>query len=324
MRTLRITILFLSLAGITKAQFAPGLGFPGCTAIHKDSSVFVDWAQTVTLQRGPMQLGVDTLGNAFAGSDENALGRAGENPTVSLGDGGSAVLTFTHPLRNGPGFDFAVFENSFDGLFLELAFVEVSSDGNRFVRFPAHSLTDAQIGTGPFDYTEPAKIHNLAGKYPLFYGTPFDLEDVKDSSGIDVNWIRFVRVVDVVGAVTAPYATYDAYGNMVADPWPTPFPGSGFDLDAVGVIHQDPSGFEKHAHELLLYPQPARDLLYVSHAGSPVSQVRIIDQSGRVVKTVLLQQTPSIDVSDVSAGHYFLELKLTNEQTVYKPCLIAR
>ncbi len=33
------------------------------------------------------------------------------------------------------------------------------------------------------------------------------------------------------------YATYDIYENPINDPWPTPFESSGFDLDAVGIIH---------------------------------------------------------------------------------------
>ena len=58
-----------------------------------------------------------------------------------------ATVTFASPIYNGEGPDFAVFENGFDiddeydptGVlhFLELAFVEVSSDGENFFRFPA-------------------------------------------------------------------------------------------------------------------------------------------------------------------------------------------
>jgi hypothetical protein len=34
------------------------------------------------------------------------------------------------------------------------------------------------------------------------------------------------------------YASCDSQGHQINDPWPTPFPTGGFDLDAVGVIHQ--------------------------------------------------------------------------------------
>ena len=58
---------------------------------------------------------------------------------MPLGDDGSLVLTFPAPIADGAGPDFAVFENAFSTEFLELAFVEVSSDGTNFTRFPAHA-----------------------------------------------------------------------------------------------------------------------------------------------------------------------------------------
>ena len=69
---------------------------------------------------------------------------------VSLGDGGYGILTFDEPIDNGLGWDFAVFENSFSDDFLELAFVEVSSDGINFFRFPATSLTQDIVQVGGF------------------------------------------------------------------------------------------------------------------------------------------------------------------------------
>ena len=60
---------------------------------------------------------------------------------VSLGKGGSITLSFDPPVSNGDGWDFAVFENGFEDTFLELAYVEVSSDGVVFVRFDNASLT---------------------------------------------------------------------------------------------------------------------------------------------------------------------------------------
>ena len=37
------------------------------------------------------------------------LEKAGENGVVSLGDGGSAILTFSKPIKNETGWDFAIF-----------------------------------------------------------------------------------------------------------------------------------------------------------------------------------------------------------------------
>ncbi len=61
--------------------------------------------------------------------------------------------SFGFPLWNGPGPDFAVFENAFTDEFLELALVAVSSDGINYFEFPAISLSpvDEQIaGFGTF------------------------------------------------------------------------------------------------------------------------------------------------------------------------------
>lgn len=220
------------------AQFAPAAGQPGSTALRHDSSCFVAWATGCNVQRGLMDMSEPDSGCASVGSGSSAIGPALLNGVVSLGDGGTATLSFGSPIINGAGWDFAVFENTFLDSFLELAFVEVSSDGSRFVRFRASSLTDTAIQTGPFGYTRPENVNNLAGKYVVGFGTPFDLEELKDSAGLDVMNITQVRVVDVVGSIQATYATRDAAGRKINDPWPTRFASSGFDLDAVGVIHQ--------------------------------------------------------------------------------------
>jgi hypothetical protein len=156
---------------------------------------------------------------------------------VSLGDGGSATLTFASPIMNGPGFDFAIFENGFDvgapgsGLaFLELAFVEVSTDGVRYVRFQSSDNVQDTLQFSNASGMDGSKLNNLAGKYIYDYGTPFDLDELKDSIGLDVNNINYVRVVDVVGSINAIYATHDSRGYIINDPYPTNFPSSGFDL----------------------------------------------------------------------------------------------
>lgn len=220
----------------------------GSLAIAKDSSIIKSWATGIELHRGPIDLSdpfvVDKDTNlASFGHYSNALG-AVSGPTtevVSLGDGGWATLSFKNPIVNGEGPDFAVFENAiaFSGLhYGELAFVEVSSDGERFVRFPAHSLTQTVNQLGGFDAFDPTDLHNLAGKDLAGFGTPFDLQELTDSAGLDVNNIRFVRIVDVVGSIDPNYATYDSFGNIINDPWSTPFWSSGFDLDGVAVLNE--------------------------------------------------------------------------------------
>ena len=78
------------------AQFAPVAGLPGTTAIKGDSSIFMEWASGCIVRRGPMNIADTALGYASAGVDSDALG-APDDYTVSLGDGGTATVTFTDP-----------------------------------------------------------------------------------------------------------------------------------------------------------------------------------------------------------------------------------
>src|SRR5262249_31074103 len=135
----------------------------------------------------------------------------------------------------------AVFENGFADGFLELAFVEVSTNGADFARFPAVSLTPTATQIGSFGTLDATNLNNLAGKYRAGFGTPFDLSVVAGlSPAVDVAAIHFVRIIDVVGSINPALATHDSLGNAINDPYPTAFASGGFDLDAVGAIHVVP------------------------------------------------------------------------------------
>lgn len=242
----KLLVLLMAMMPVALwAQFAPAQDQPGTTAMHADSSAFIAWATDCVTEPGPMNIANPSLGLAGAGYPAaNAIGTPGGTYGVTcLGDGGIAILTFASPICNQPGPDFAVFENGFanaqtpDYWFLELAFVEVSSDGVNFFRFPAYSNTQTDTQLGGFACILPSEIHNLASKYGAMYGTPFELDEVPDNPLLDKNSITHVRIVDVVGCIDPEYATYDCQGHPINDPWPTPFASSGHDLDAVGVIH---------------------------------------------------------------------------------------
>jgi hypothetical protein len=227
---------------------------------------------------------------------------------VSLGDGGSATLTFDIPIVNGNGYDFAVYENSFGDAFLELAFVEVSSDGVRFVRFPATSLTQTEVQTGGNGSTDPTMINNLAGKFRMGYGTPFDLEELRDSTGIDINNINYVRVVDVVGSIDPQYGTRDSEGRIINDPWPTPGNSSGFDLDGVAVLNTNIESLDVAEEALLkVYPNPATDKFFVVVDGKAATTAQLYDINGKAVRTMELQDgSNTVDVSSLPQGVYVL------------------
>ena len=237
------------LSGVSVAQagpFAGPAGTPGSDALSKDSSLFVGWATGFQdLVRGPQDISNPASLPASFGTGTNALGPATGSSAdiVSLGDGGRITLTFDRAIFDGPGADFAVFENGFafgSSQFLELAHVEVSSNGSDFFRFPSISLTPTVTQLGAFGPLEASDLHSLAGKYVAGFGTPFDLFDLDFDPLLNTNNVRFVRLIDVVGSIDLLFGTVDSLGNLINDPFPTPFASSGFDLEAVGVIHAVP------------------------------------------------------------------------------------
>ena len=217
----------LGLTGTAHAgPYAPAAGKAGTTAVGKDSAAIVQWA--TGYQDYLPGAGVDATWK----TPEKALGKAvGDSfDVVVLGDSGRITLTFDGYITNGAGADFAVFENSFSDTFLELAWVEVSSNGVDFFRFQNNSLTARPVSG--FGAVDPTNIDGLAGKYRQGFGTPFDLDQLAGLPGLDVNAVRYVRIVDILGNGTA----LDSAGRPIYDPFPTTG-SAGFDLDAVGVMH---------------------------------------------------------------------------------------
>ena len=218
----------------TLESYAPEAGAPGSTAVSYSSNAFVAWAT------GWTNYEVGTNCYAQWQHPDNALGQAdvtsvsqGTNGVVCLGESGRITLTFATPIKDGPGNDFAVFENAtggYDACFLEDAWVEVSSDGSNFYRLFNRSLAPGPIGS--YDTTSPVDVTGLGCKYQSGYGEPYDLGQLAGvASNLDLQNVRFVRILDVVGNGSCT----DSVGHAIYDPYPQ-FGSAGFDLDAVGVL----------------------------------------------------------------------------------------
>ncbi|MBL8738749.1 MAG: hypothetical protein JNL12_20135 [Planctomycetes bacterium] len=197
----------------------------------------------------------NTNGNAGGGifDPTQALGAPlGATHVHSLGIGGALTLEFTPPIVDRPGADLMVAENPFrlagneTNTFAEVAFVEVSSNGVDFVRFPARYF-GAPSSPGAFGTMPVGAYANLAGQTPMLATSPgadpldlveaggdaFDLGDLLGESLVvaglvDLQAVRYVRLVDVPsGAVS------DSVGATIFDA------GSGSaDIDAVTAVHQ--------------------------------------------------------------------------------------
>lgn len=296
---LNMLVMFLCATSIF-AQFPDRVGMPGSDAIPAHQTG-LKWGISCEVRPGFLSIANEQSGRVVNDDVNNALGVA-DQQVISLGDGGIATIMFANPIADGPGPDFAVFENSFEDYFLELAFVEVSSDGVHFVRFPSTSLTSTAKQIGPFDrIPDVRKLNNLAGKYRGGYGTPFDLSALKDSSGIDIQSITHVRVIDVIGSIDPRFASYDAQGNIINDPWPTPFPTCGFDLDAIAVINER----VQNAQRIEVAPNPVHasaDATARVIAGLQECDVYTIE--GVWVSKI---ENGMIPISGLSAGLYILK-----------------
>ena len=224
--------------------------------VSKDDPAITHWAASVaSYDPAPC------LAAIFA----NPLGALGPSngSVASLGDlnaqqineqapPGKITLAFAAPIMNGPGWDLLVFENAGalfppPFFFAELAYVEASTNGVDFSRFPSISL-NVEPGQGISGETEinptfgrafaginTTNVKNLAGIHPSGLGASFDFDDLLSAplvqSGIvNLNDIRFVRLVDIPGNG----AFLDSQGRPILDAWQTSGSG-GLDLDAVGA-----------------------------------------------------------------------------------------
>jgi hypothetical protein len=285
------------------------VGTEGCRGIHCDNPNIIAWATGCKVTRGYQNIALQGL-KASYGSPEDAIGKVTESTTavVSLGDGGEAILTFDFPIINGAGYDFAVFDNSLNGEFLELAFVEVSSDSIYWTRFPAISNTQTDIQTDGFGTTNPRHIHNLAGKYLVGWGTPFDLEDLAGDPQLDLNNIRYVKVIDVVGSINPLYASYDSRNRIINDPYPTNFASGGFDLSGVAVINGDRkssiSVMEQLQHSV--HPNPCVDYVWVTTQETETVLSLYSAQGTLLWQGMASSETTKIEMQNYPSGLYIL------------------
>jgi hypothetical protein len=183
---------------------------------------------------------------------------------IGIDQPGSITLGFgPNKIVNGAGADFAVFENGFGfggptSLFAEMAYVEVSSDGINFARFPSISLNTAPtLVSGAFQGYDMTNVYDLAGKSAANWGTPFDLSELSTSPLVtggllNLSDVRYVRLVDVVGSGVINDASgnpisgiaRDSLSNPILDNWIT-YDSAGFDYvglntGAVGLVNFAP------------------------------------------------------------------------------------
>ncbi|MEE2886623.1 MAG: hypothetical protein VX951_04255 [Planctomycetota bacterium] len=182
----------------------------------------------------------------------NALGAPVANNLAvhSLGVGGFLTLGFNVTITDGPGADFLVFENAFavsagGPIFSEALFVEVSTNGQDFARFPTRYQGPTTSG-GPYATGWAGYYSGFGGIKPSnggkagvdnfdvvqAGGDSFDLADLQDhplvtAGKVDLGKITQLRLVDVIAGISK-----DSAGNTIQDPT-----AGSADINAVSVIH---------------------------------------------------------------------------------------
>jgi hypothetical protein len=111
--------------------------------------------------------GIFVATNILGGPHGGGLAN-GSLDVTTLGVGGTVTVGFDVTIADGPGADFTVFENpfTFSGeVFSEVAWVEVSTDGIHFARFPS---SYAGPSTGIPGFTAPWGTYaGLTGCVPV-------------------------------------------------------------------------------------------------------------------------------------------------------------
>lgn len=307
-----VFILFI-LPGFLHAQsFHPAPGNPGTNAIKKDSSCFVSWATGGTVQRGYLDIADTTItiggsNKASYGNLNLALGPATGSVTdvLSLGDSGIATLSFNQFIMDGPGYDFAVFENGFMDDYIELAHVEVSSDGIHFFRFPSTSEVQTATQASNATYTDCRMVNNLAGKYRIGYGTPFDLSDLPNDPNLNKSAVTLVRIIDAIGAISG-HTTTDQFGVIINDPYPTAFESGGFDLEAIGIINGTLGLNNLETLSAKVFPNPAADDIQITLDGE--ADLSLYSTDGRLILSKKHLHSTIISMDEFTAGMYYLRV----------------
>ncbi len=183
---------------------------------------------------------------------------------ISLGDGGWIIVKMARKIEDGPGVDFIIYENLYywDGdytnAYTEAAVVDVSQDGETWVRFDFDFVIDGPTGPHGLPDTVPENFNGFAGIEPTFAScdpnyngdfsdmiNPLDPEigggDQFDLSEVGLEWAAYIRITDTGHKERNPGSEmYDGDGDLIGDGGNLldVFEGiQGFDLDAIAVVN---------------------------------------------------------------------------------------
>lgn len=211
-------------ASPTPTPSAQATATPSPTAVPSPhpSDPFIDQVISFTPGSGA-GYGSDQMPGIILGAPKGYGLLQGSLDTLSLGSGGVIVLKSATPILNGSGPDFIVFENAFyangnpNAPFAELGEVSVSQDGSQFFKF------NCQSANGAGGYPGCAGVSPVLANAEFNELDPLDPAeaggDAFDLNELGLSWAYYIRIRDLS-------AEPGTGGN------------AGFDLDAIGILHQ--------------------------------------------------------------------------------------
>jgi hypothetical protein len=201
----------------------------------------------------------DSIDNAILGAPTDFTMNGTTKHLLALGHGASITLTFGRSIPNRPGWDFAVYNNTFLSAAPDLidrgggtnfvyynngtnrvpvvrgynfawckpAFVDVSSDATNWARFPVSYfntdvLFQATVPDNPDHWLsqDMTMIDGLAGKVVLQYGTPFSLSALTNDPKVVSGFVNLDNIRYIrLTDVVGDGSTADQYGNPIYAPY---------------------------------------------------------------------------------------------------------
>jgi hypothetical protein len=100
------------------------------------------------------------------------------------------------------------------------------------------------------------------------------------------------------------FGSRDAKNNLINDPYPTPYPSAGFDLDAIGVIHSEGLGLDEGTMPVSLFPNPSTGIFTINASGE--NRVEVYSVKGENVVQHNFIDTTKVDLTAFPKGMYFI------------------
>ena len=115
----------------------------------------------------------------------------------------------------------------------------------------------------------------------------------------------------------------DTANNIINDPWPSSFSSSGFDLDAIGVIHSVLSAKDiaNKNQQIKVYPNPASTSIniHLIDFEDLILKIEIFNTLGQKIQTINANSNSiEINLEELPSGLYVLKANTKKDYIIVK------